>query len=104
MDGLSLDGLNKDAVRSRFVVVPQEPLILHGTLRENANIRGAYEDQVIVAAMQRIGLWKVFEQQKGLETILKDDILSHGQRQALSFALATLQKSSIVVLDEPTSQ
>ena len=78
--------------------------MLLASLRENMNIRGNHSDQELIAALQETNLWGIFEQRQGLDTVVTDDILSHGQRQLLSFTIATLQKGSIVIMDEPTSQ
>ena len=97
-------GLDKETVRSRLIVVPQDPFTLHTTLRENMNIRSEHTDEELTAVLVKAGLWPTFQGRQGLDTLLTPNVLSHGQRQILAFATTTLQRGSILLLDEPSSQ
>ena len=97
--------MKPDDVRSRFIILPQDPVIVGGTVRRNMRL---YEpnckDQEIITALDDFGLWDTILSKGGLDATLTKELLSHGQTQLLCFARSTLQKGNIVILDEPSSQ
>lgn len=103
IDGVDLAGLSREAIRERLVTVPQDSPILVGSVRFNVDPQGLHTDEAIRDALGRIGLWTAVRDLGGLEAQLTQFSLSHGQRQLLALSRATLRKSKIVLLDEPTS-
>jgi ABC-type multidrug transport system fused ATPase/permease subunit len=97
--------MKPDQVRSRFITLPQEPVLIGGTVRHNMQL---YErdckDHEMIAALDNFGLWDIISSKGGLDETLTEEFLSHGQRQLFCFARSTLQKGNIVILDEPSSQ
>ncbi|KAF4440782.1 hypothetical protein F53441_12190 [Fusarium austroafricanum] len=103
IDEVDISTLSKDDVRSRFVVLPQESLILSVSIRDYAELFGLSDDQEIIQGLKKTGLWQTIEQGGGLDMILKSDIFSHGERQLFAMTLACLKKGKVVLMDEPTS-
>ncbi|RDW86484.1 uncharacterized protein DSM5745_03126 [Aspergillus mulundensis] len=110
VDDTDITSLPPNTVRSRFITLLQEPLLITGTVRHNMCL---YEpnagDIEIIAALQAFpGLWEAINAQGGLDVALTEGLLSHGQRQLFCFARSTLSLSrpggKIVILDEPISQ
>ncbi|KAL4906205.1 P-loop containing nucleoside triphosphate hydrolase protein [Aspergillus multicolor] len=110
IDNTDITSLPPNTIRSRFITLPQEPVLITGTVRHNMAL---YEpnasDAEMIAALQAFpGLWEAINAQGGLDVALTEGLLSHGQRQLFCFARSTLSLSrpggKIVVLDEPTSQ
>ena len=87
--------------------VPQEPLLLYGTIRDNLSLK-AFEpslDQLRNVANQ-VGILSFIETlPQGFETHIGEEgqNLSGGQIRRLMLARALLKNPDILILDEPTS-
>ncbi|PNY24634.1 Multidrug resistance-associated protein 1 [Tolypocladium capitatum] len=91
-------------LRSRINAIPQDPFFLPGTVRLNADPYRTAPDASIIEALRRVQLWDKVQGIGGLDSELKPDSLSQGQKQLFSLARAMLRpRCSIVVLDEVTS-
>lgn len=58
IDGVDISRLGLKTLRSRIKIVPQDPLILSGTLRSAVDPLGQYSDQDITQTLVRVGLLK----------------------------------------------
>ncbi len=108
LDGKSLDDLPVDWVREQIALVPQDPFLFFGTIADNLRVakEDATEDE-LKAATEAAELYDYIKSTpKGFDTMVGEQglALSSGQVQRLAIARALLKDSSIVILDEPTSQ
>jgi len=68
-----------------------------------------YTDEELIDILKNVGLWNIFEEFDGLETLIGEGgiNLSGGQRQRLNFASLYLRakyyKPVVILIDEPTS-
>ncbi|KAL6894904.1 P-loop containing nucleoside triphosphate hydrolase protein [Trichoderma evansii] len=103
IDGVDIATIRPKDIRTRLVALPQETLELSVSIQQYAKVHGISNDEDIIRGLTEGGLWSVIERIGGLDMLLTDDSLSHGQWQLLGMTLACLQRGKIVLMDEPTS-
>ncbi|KAL4815806.1 P-loop containing nucleoside triphosphate hydrolase protein [Aspergillus spinulosporus] len=98
--------LKPDMLRSSITVVPQNAVLLPMDMQTNLTL-GAVDtpsNEKIITVLEEYSLYKRFKEQDGLDTLVVDNLLSHGERQIFCIVRALLHKSRLVLLDEPTSR
>ena len=107
VDGKPLEAACIRAWRTRVGYVPQDPLILNASVRENLTRfhPDATEDELIAALRKAMAWGFVSRLPNGLDTVLGDRgvRLSGGERQRIVLARVLLERPSLIVLDEATS-
>lgn len=105
IDGIDTSTLDPSSVRNRLNLVPQEPFLFEGTVRENVNPwERVVSDDALIQAFKRVELWEKITALGGLDALLDETLLSHGQRQLFCLARALVREGNILILDEPTGQ
>lgn len=107
VDGLQLGRVDPDLWRSRFSLVPQEPYLFAGTVRDNiaSGRPGATMDDIVEAAIQANADAFIRALPDGYDTWIgeRGALLSGGQKQRLTIARAILRDAPVLLLDEATS-
>jgi ATP-binding cassette, subfamily B, bacterial len=107
IDGNDLRDVSLLSLRRQLGVVPQEPFLFAGTIRDNiAFARPEATDAEIDEAVRTVGLTDLIGTlPDGLATVVHErgQSLSSGERQLIALARAFLAHPRVIVLDEATS-
>jgi ATP-binding cassette subfamily B protein len=107
LDGHDLRDVTLDSLRHQIGVVPQEPFLFAGSLRDNlAFARPDVDDAEVWRAVDAVGLRDVVERMPdGLDSVVHErgQSLSSGERQLIALARAFHAQPRVLVLDEATS-
>ncbi len=105
IDGRPVQELSRHALRKCFGMVLQDTWIKSGTVRENICIgRPEASDSEIIEAAKKSHSWEFIRRlPEGLDTQLREDSLSQGQKQLLCITRVMLCLPPMLILDEATS-
>jgi len=107
IDGHNIEDVTLDSLRRQLGVVPQEPFLFAGTIRDNlAFARPSASDAEVDEAITAVGLTELVDRlPEGVDTIVHErgQSLSSGERQLIALGRAFLAHPRVLVLDEATS-
>ena len=105
IDGIDIQKINLDFLRENISIVPQDPFIFEGTLRDNIDPLKKYSDDKILKILEDFCLFNDLNKKEKLnfEILENGKNLSPGQKQLICFARAVIKNNKIIILDEATS-
>ena len=105
IDGTPITSVSRHSLRSSFGMVLQETWLKSDTVRENIRFgRPDATDQEVIQAAKSAHCWDFIRRlPKGLDTVLREDSVSQGQKQLLCIARVMLCLPPMLILDEATS-
>ena len=103
IDGTNIHDISSKVLRQKLSILPQQPLVFSGSIRENIDPFNKYTDVEIIESLKKCHLHEFVKEDNSLNRNISLKTLSSGESQLFSLARILLDKSKIFCFDEATS-
>jgi len=105
IDNVNISQLELEELREHLAIIPQQPFLFSGTVRENLDPDQFYSDRQLIDAIRKSRLERCITRLGGLDYKITGlgSCFSAGQKQLLCLVRAVLSPAKIVLIDEATA-
>ncbi|KAL3282146.1 hypothetical protein HHI36_005341 [Cryptolaemus montrouzieri] len=100
IDDIDIRTISSEFLRRQLGIIPQEPLIFSGTLRDNIDPFHREQDDAVWKAIEEVGLKSYC---KNLYEDLTTKNLTIGQKQLICLARVLIKNVKVIIMDEATA-
>ncbi len=105
IDGKDIQKYDENSIRKHISLVPQDPVLFMGNVKENIKLNKDFSDEEIERALRDIGADRIVDFRNGINEEIRDNgaNFSAGERQLIAFARSYITNPQILILDEATA-
>ncbi len=106
LDHSDISSIHPTELRQNIALMPQEPYLFSGTLKENLELSQKISKEKMVEVLHQTGLDELVQKSGSADMLNVGERGSHlsvGQRHLVALARALMSDAPIMILDEPTT-